>query len=210
MAENGQTSWHITGDHAGSCNCVWACPCQFNALPDKGNCEAALAWEIREGQFGDVSLDGVRFGMVVHWPGPIHEGDGTRQFVIGEGASAEQRQALEAMSSGEHGGAYFEIFASVCPNTRDPIEAPIELDADREGRRATFRVGDIGEARIEPIKNPVDESEHRVRIDIPDGFEYKLAEIANSVEWSVTADEPLSFSHENSYAQLYEFDWSNA
>ena len=51
---------------------------------------------------------------------------------------------------------------------------------------------------------------HRVRIDLPNGFEYKQAEIANSVSWTVASGDPLAFSHENTYAQLYEFDWSNA
>lgn len=204
-------SWRIEGHHAGSCNCVWACPCQFNALPDKGHCEALLAWEIEEGHFGDVSLDGVRFGEAVHWPGAIHEGDGTTQLVVDEGASDEQRDALIAMVSGKHGGTYFEIFASVCPNVREPIVASIELEIDREARRATFRVGGIGESEVAPIVNPeIGDDEHRVRIDLPDGFEYKQAEIGNSVEWTVNGEPPLSFSHENTYAQLYEFEWSNA
>ena len=34
-------------------------------------------------------------------------------------------------------------------------------------------------------------------------------EIGNGVDWRVTADAPLSLSHENTYAQMYEFDWSN-
>src|SRR5919201_4652069 len=208
MSSNGQTSWRIKGDHAGSCNCVWACPCQFNASPDKGNCEAFLVWEIREGHFGYVSLDGVRFGFAVHWPGAIHEGNGTRQFVVGEGASGEQRAALETMASGKEGGTYFEIFASVLSDDREPVVAPIELDADREARRATFSIGGLGESRVEAIVNPeIGDDPHRVRIDLPDGFEYKQAEIGNSVAWSVESESPLSFSHENSYAQLYEFEW---
>jgi hypothetical protein len=138
MNANGQTPWRIKGRHAGSCNCVWACPCQFNAPPDKGNCEALLAWEIEEGHFGDVSLDGVRFGEAVHWPGAIHEGDGTTQLVVDERASEEQRDAIIAMASGEQGGTYFEVFASVCPNVREPIVASIELEVDREARRGRF------------------------------------------------------------------------
>ena len=73
MEANGHTPWHITGRHAGSCNCDWACPCQFNALPNHGYCEALLAWEITDGNFGDLSMDGVRFGFAVHWPGAIDE-----------------------------------------------------------------------------------------------------------------------------------------
>lgn len=34
--------WEIKGTEFGNCNCIFACPCQFNALPDKGFCEAAV------------------------------------------------------------------------------------------------------------------------------------------------------------------------
>jgi hypothetical protein len=210
MSTNGRTGWQIKGDHAGTCNCMWACPCQFNGLPDKGNCEAVLVWQIRDGHFGDTSLDGVRFGFAVHWPGAIHEGNGTRQFVVDEGASAEQRQALNDMATGQHGGTYFEIFASVVSDL-EPAVAKIDFDVDRESRRGSFRIAGLGESRIEPIVNAdISPDEHRVRIELPNGFEYQVAEIANSAEWSVSAEEPLSFSHENTYAQLYEFEWSNS
>ena len=212
MADNGQTPWRLTGHHAGSCNCIWACPCQFNANPTHGYCEALLAWEITEGSFGDVSLDGVRFGFAVHWPGPLHEGNGVAQMVLDPGASDEQRDAIIAINSGTQGGMFFEIISSIVTEVREPIVAPIELDVDRDARRGTFKLGGVGEARIEPIVNPEipDSGEHRVRIDLPDGFEYTFAEIGNSAEWNVDSGAPLEFSHENTYAQMYEFEWSNA
>jgi hypothetical protein len=211
MEADGSTPWRLTGHHAGSCNCTWACPCQFNALPSNGYCEALLAWQISEGNFGDVSLDGVRFGAAAHWPGAIHEGNGTAQVVIDNGASQEQRDAIVAITSGEHGGTFFEIIASVLSEFRDPVDAPIQLDVDREARRGTFSLAGVGESRIEPIVNrDISEDEHRVRIDLPDGFEYKQAEIGNSVEWKVDSGDPLSFAHENTYAQMYEFEWSSA
>jgi hypothetical protein len=208
---NGATEWRIAGDEVGSCNCIWACPCQFNANPTHGNCEALIVWQIREGHFGDLDMSGVRFGVAVHFPGPIHYGDGTVQLVVDEAASDEQREAIQAMASGENGGTYFEIFSSVCPNKRDPITASIGIDVDRDARRGTVRVDGVGEARIEPIVNPeIGPDEHRIRIDLPDGFEYKQAEIGNTVEWEVSADDPLSFAHEDTYAQMNAFDWSNA
>src|SRR5687768_14989037 len=187
MAENGQTPWRIAGHHAGTCNCDWACPCQFNANPTHGYCEVLLAWEITDGSFGDVSMDGVRFGFAVHWPGAIHEGNGIAQPVVGEGASDEQRDAVLAITSGQHGGEFFEIIAAVLSEVRDPVVAPIDLEVDRDARRGTFKLGEVGESRIEPIVNPdiPDSGEHRVRIDLPDGFEYKFAEIGDSVEWKV-------------------------
>jgi hypothetical protein len=48
-----------------------------------------------------------------------------------------------------------------------------------------------------------------VRIDLPDDVEYKQAEIGNSAEWRVGSGDALSFHHENTYAQMYEFEWSN-
>jgi hypothetical protein len=207
MAANGNTDWRIAGDEVGNCNCVWACPCQFDALPSEGHCEAMIGYAIREGHFGETRLDGVRWAWLVHWPGAIHEGDGTRQTIVDETASDEQREAIEALVSGDHGGAYFEIFASVMSHERRPIRAPIEIEADREGRKASMRIGDIAESRVEPIRNPVDNSEHRVRIDLPDGFEYKIAEIGNTVSASSKAEAPLDITLENTYAQLNEFDW---
>ena len=35
-----------------TCNCAWGCPCQFNALPTHGRCEAMVAVRIREGHYG--------------------------------------------------------------------------------------------------------------------------------------------------------------
>jgi hypothetical protein len=51
---------------------------------------------------------------------------------------------------------------------------------------------------------------HRARIVLPGGFEYSEAEMANTVRCKTTAEEPLSLTLENTYAQLNEFNWSNA
>jgi hypothetical protein len=202
------TKWRIAGEEVGSCNCSWGCPCQFNALPTHGRCEAALAWEIREGHYGDTRLDGVRFARIYSWPGAIHEGNGTRVLIIDQKATAGQRDALLALESGTQGGVYFEIFAAVCPNKLEPIFAPITIEADREHRRARVLIPDVLQAQIEPIRNPATGQEYRARIVLPDGFEYKEAEVGNTVSFEVRHT-GLAMRHANTYAQLNEFDWSN-
>ena len=209
MSANGQTSWRIAGDEVGNCNCDWGCPCQFDALPTHGNCMAMIAYQINKGSFGDTSLEGVRWAWLVWWPGPIHEGNGVRQMVVDESASSEQREAIEPMLAGKHGGGYFEIFASVMSKELGTVYAPIEIDADREERTGSVKIGDLAECTVEPIKNPVTGDPHRVRIDLPEGFEYKQAEIGNTVRATVSSEDPLSFTLENTYAQLNPFDWSN-
>jgi hypothetical protein len=206
----GGVTWRIAGEEVGGCNCAWGCPCQFNALPTRGRCEGFGACEIRQGHFGSTRLEGVRFAGLYSWPGAIHDGNGTRQFVVDERASGEQRAAIEALESGEHGGAFFEIFASVCPNRFPTVVAAIEFSVDRNARVAAVRIPGVVENLIEPIRNPVSGEDHRARIVLPDGFEFTEAEVANSVVLRAGSESPLSFSHQNTYAQLNQFDWSNA
>lgn len=209
MSTPAKTPWHIVGEHIAGCNCAWGCPCQFNALPTYGRCEALGGWQIREGHFGATALDGVRFARIDWWPGPIHEGNGTRQLIIDEQATPDQRAALVAIASGTQGGTSFEIFAAVCPNVLDPVFAPITLQIDRERRKALLHIPDLGDLRTEPIKNPVTGKELRARIVLPDGFTFKEAEMANTVTLRVQSGPPLVFEHANTYGSLNAFDLSN-
>jgi hypothetical protein len=98
----------------------------------------------------------------------------------------------------------------VCPDDREAISAPIAMETDREARTGSLRIEGIAESRAEPIRNPVTGDAHRVRIDLPEGFEYRIAEIGNTAFARATAEDPLSLDLENTYAQLNQFDWSNA
>jgi len=209
MSGPARIKWRIAGEEFASCNCNWGCPCQFNALPTTGRCEAFVTCLISEGYFSDVRLDGIVFSRIYWWPGPIHKGNGIRRMIVDKQATEEQRSALIAIESGEHGGLIWEISAAVAPHSIETLFAPITFNVDREKRRAAVRIPGIGETNIEPIKNPVTGEGHRARIVLPDGFEYKEAEMGNTVNCSVSAGDKLTFELKNSYAQLNVFDWSN-
>src|SRR5258708_33130512 len=81
-----------------SCNCNWGYPCQFNALPTTGQCEATGAWQINDGYFGNIRLEGLRFAAAVWWPGPIHDGNGVWCTIVDEQATKEQREAIVALA----------------------------------------------------------------------------------------------------------------
>ena len=51
------TPWEIKGRELANCNCNFGCPCQFGILPNRGNCEAAIVYQIDTGHYGDVKLD---------------------------------------------------------------------------------------------------------------------------------------------------------
>ena len=204
-----KVEWDIIGEEVASCNCDWGCPCQFNALPTKGFCEALVGLRIEHGHFGSTSLDGVIYAQLVHFDGPVHAGNGHRLLVIDEKSSPEQQEAIKALTSGAHGHPVFEIFSAMMPNQMEPVVAPISFEVDRERRLARISIPGIAETEIQPIKNPVTGDEHRARIDLPNGFEFKLAEVGNSLRWNGTAGGKLSMAHENTYAQLARVEWAS-
>ena len=131
------------------------------------------------------------------------------QLAIDERTTAEQRAALVNITSGKEGCTFFEIFASVVKTTLEPMYVPIELSSDRDGRVAALNVPGLGEFRVEPIRNPVTGETHRAIIKLPDGFEFKEAEMANCVEHSARAGDKV-ISNRNTYAQFAAVEWSNA
>ena len=204
-----KTPWRIVADETGTCNCAWGCPCQFNAEPTHGRCEALVAIHIRDGHYGSTKLDGVTFAAAYWWPGAVHEGNGVVQLAIDERATPEQRTALLNITSGKEGCTFFEIFAAVVSKALDPIFTRIELTSDRERRMAELKVPGLGEFRVEPIKNPVTGEEHRALIKLPNGFEYKEAEMGNCLENYAKIGSNV-ISNKNCYAQFAAVDWSNA
>lgn len=200
--------WRIRGEETGGCNCAWGCPCQFNAAPTHGRCEGFMTIRIAEGHFGRVRLDGARVGLAFSWPAAMHEGNGTLQVLFDAGATPEQRDALAAIVSGAHGGRIFEIFSVIAPNRPAPLVVPMRIEADRETRMARISLSGVVEYEAEPIRNPVTGEEHRAQIHLPGGFEYRMAEVANSVRLHVQTG-PLRFEHRNTYAQFNEFNWGN-
>ncbi len=208
MPEATKTTWRIEGEEVVSCNCAWGCPCQFNALPTNGRCEGLGAIRITSGQFGDTRLDGVKFAITLSWPGAIHEGNGTMQLIVDKDATSEQRHALTELAAARHGGAFWEIFSAVCPNVLPTLYLPIEFESDRVRRTSRLRIEGLAETEVQPIKNPVTGEEHEAKIVLPKGFEYKEAQMGNTVSGHVRSD-AITFQLRNTYAQLAEIEWSN-
>ncbi|HEX2199895.1 MAG TPA: DUF1326 domain-containing protein [Burkholderiales bacterium] len=203
------TPWEIRGRELINCNCSYGCPCQFNALPTKGFCEAIGAIAVDKGRYGDVNLDGTKLGVVFHWPGPIHEGKGKCQPILDSSATPEQRDALLKIMSGQDTEPFatmFAVFASTVEKVFDPVFTRIEFDVDVEARRGKVRAEGVFELAGEPIRNPVTGQEHRARIDLPHGFEYEIAEIGSA---SSASKGNLAIKLDKSYAQFAHLHLNN-
>ncbi len=193
--------WTIKGREFIHCNCAYGCPCQFNALPTEGHCRAIGIVDIDEGHHGDTRLDGLRCGMIVSWPGAIHEGRGAVVPIIDERASDEQREALLRIMSGqdtEPGATFFQVFATTFETFHDPVFAPIDFEIDAKDARRGSIFRDGGGSR-RAIVNPVTGEEHHARINLPHGFEYDRCEVGRG--WAETSG-PLAVSLADSHAHF--------
>ena len=181
------TPWEIKAREFVNCNCDYGCPCQFNALPTHGNCEAIAGIQIDEGHYGDVDLSGLRVAGIYQWPGAIHEGNGKCQAIVDERADDRQREALLNIMLGKDTdpmATMFAVYASTITELFDPIFAPIDFEVDVDGRTGRLVVNGVIDMKGEPIRNKVTGEQSRARIDLPDGFEYTLAEIGSGTSKS--------------------------
>jgi hypothetical protein len=99
--------WQITGEYFEACSCDFVCPCPtsgMTARPTKGHCDAGLVFRVERGRYGGTALDGLGFAVLLHTPGPMIEGNWTVGLILDERASAEQREALTTIASGQGGG----------------------------------------------------------------------------------------------------------
>ena len=174
--------WELKGVEFVNCNCDYGCPCQFNGRPTYGDCRAVGAYRFDEGHFGEVDLGRLNVIGVFSWPKAIHEGNGRAFLIIDERASEAQRNALLSIFSGENtepGKTVWNVFAATFTEVLPPEVRPIHIDIDVEQRKGTVHVDGLIEMVGEPIRNPVTGEKHRARIDLPNGFEYSIAEMGS-------------------------------
>jgi hypothetical protein len=186
-------------------HCDWGCPCQFNAPTTHGHCQAVTGGHIAEGYFNDIRLDGLDYAFLYAWPGEIADGNGREQAIICEQADASQREALGKILHGEStapGATHWFVFASTMSEILETLYAPIELSVDVEARKATLTVPGMIESSGSPIIDPNSGDEFRARIDLPNGFEYRVAEVGTAT--STVRGTGVDMQLENSYGQFNE------
>jgi hypothetical protein len=205
---NNLVEWSMQGTEFANCNCNVGCPCQFNALPTHGNCRAHTFVQIEKGHFGDVRLDGLRWGIMAMWPGPIHLGNGTFQTIIDEKADPKQRAAIEAVSHGketEPGTLIWQVFSTTVTKVLPTLFKPIELTIDLKARTAKLSVPGIAGGDAASIRNPKTGAEHVARVTLPKGFEFTEAEFVSGN--CKAASESINLDFSNTHAHLARINW---
>ena len=146
-------AWKLSGELIETCSCNMLCPCWFGQadlmIMDQGWCATSLLLRIHEGEFDGVDLSGQNAVVGLHFPGPtLFDGQGTGRVYVDEGASADQRSAIETILQGQAGGG-MEVPASLVSSWLPTKTAAIAVEEDDGQVKATVDgIGDMASRRL--------------------------------------------------------------
>jgi len=150
-----EPAWSIEGRMISADSCGPDCHCIIGGAPDHGLCKFFAMCQIDNGQYGDVKLDGVKYGLAGEFIQKIIGEPVKRSFVayyIDSGASAEQREALRKLFTGPS-------FAGM-GQSAELKEVPIKfenLDAfGQVGKTVSGTAGDVAKVEVTPIAGGTD------------------------------------------------------
>jgi hypothetical protein len=142
--------------------------------------------------------------VLADWPGAIHEGGGKAVIYYDERADEQQREALEALARGGEGGPW-----GIFINTYELLgvnPAPFELNID--GENSSYKIGDVAELQMEPIKNPVSGAEVRSGVVLPTGLVFNEGWCAASTHFHV--NDGVAYDHSGKQAEYAPFEYSSS
>ncbi len=205
MSESNSPQWRMEAEYIQSCNCDYGCPCNFNALPTNENCEALVAYKIKQGNFGNTVIDGVTFAWGLWWPKAIHMGNGIGELYVDTRATPEQVKAIEEITSGKHGGGVFMVFPSTLTETRPTVITDIEFEYDAYD--AWFTIEGAGRVKSQHIKNPITNESWEGEVLMPGGIVFKRGTVT-SVDWEWNSDD-ISLLHEHKNGHVSVATYTN-
>jgi hypothetical protein len=117
-----------------------SCQCIVLETPTGGVCTAALAWNITEGNYGDVDLSGRQAAMLISSDEGVMFDPSTQWdivLLIDEEASEEERAAIEDIYLGRAGGIWGPVAEGHFRST-EVGTAPVEFEVDGDTSRVSF------------------------------------------------------------------------
>ncbi len=206
--------WQVRGDWFDVCKCNIPCPCTFAQPPTYGDCQAVLAYHIREGHYGDVPLDGLNLVAVATFEGNIWAGEATGfrfGIFIDERTDERQQAAMLTIFSGQGGGMPAQLGAIWGePEVLGVEAAPIEVEVAADLSHWRAEIPGKVLASAEALGGPTTASGERVQTLNPPGSEVGPGGAAT---WGrATADRVdalgLRFEWDGRSSKHIPFDWS--
>ena len=198
-------AWRMKGQYLKNCSCKAFCTCDADGDPSPNDfCEGVIAWHVDEGNFDQIDLSGLNFGAAFHFPGPLYEGNGQVEAFVDERANEQQRDAFGKILTGQAGGAWFEIVASLVSEVKGMHFVPIQWEFDLARRHARVNIPGFVEMTNTPIKIKPTDDELQMTVRLPNGVEYKEMSVAQvtmkstgaiKFEWSNTSGGMANVEH---------------
>jgi hypothetical protein len=145
-------AWQMKADMWEWCSCAALCPCWLGpaGAPDKGWCAAAILYDIKQGSIDGVDVSGTKAVLTAEWPGNFFGGNGKARMYIDQGASDQQRLALEAVFSGKKGGLFEGLMGAVISKWLPSKTTAIDV---QRGGTPAVSIGQFGKVTLTPFKN---------------------------------------------------------
>jgi hypothetical protein len=163
------------------------------------------SFQVDEGAYGDVRLDGLKAFAAMKWPGAIHEGNGVGAYYVDESGGPAQRDGLARIIMGRAGGPPWAIFASTLSHVVGPHFVKIALKV--AGRDTEVSVDGRIRIAFQPIRNPVTKAESSPKVVLPQGFVFQEGEQYALKEFWVSEGPELAFAHPGRCGELARVRW---
>ena len=140
--------YNLQGTLLEACSCNVLCPCWIGEDPDKGTCDAFIAYHYDKGEINGVDVSGLSVVNVVQIPGNVLTPKSWKLvMLVDERATDEQINALTDAYSGKLGGPLADLaqlIGEVIAVERVPISHNVRQGA------GTLQAGDFVDAEMEP------------------------------------------------------------
>ena len=143
--------YSLQGTLTEACSCNVLCPCWIGEDPDGGECYAVVAWHLDSGHVTGIDVSGRSVVAITHIPGNILAGNWEVVMFVDEHSSAEQRDALVKVFSGQLGGPLAD-FAQPIGTVKGVESVPISHQV--RGGTGTLHIPGVVEAEMEPYRSP--------------------------------------------------------
>jgi hypothetical protein len=187
------------------------CACTFAQPPDDGECEGILAWHIRDGNFGDVELDGLNVVALGYFEGNIWEEEtkATMGMFLDERADDSQRQALQTIWSGQAGG-WPAGFAENIGEIRGLEFAPIDFEIADDLAHWSVEIPGKAKGSASGLAGPTNPEGAPVQVHNAPGAEVGPGQVATYAIADENAVDAFGFKWDwaGRSSKHFPFDWS--
>ena len=211
---NNVPKWSASGDWFDVCKCGIPCPCEFAQTPTYGDCEGVMAYHIRNGHYGETSLDGLNVLALMYFKGNIWAGNTKAiiAFFFDERADEKQREALNMIFTGKAGGFMSEV-AKFIGEIRGMDYTPIKFEISDNLSHWSAEIPGKVLAKVEALTGPTTPPGKRVQTINPPGSEVGPGAAGAVATWGTAVTDEvdaMGFKWEwnGRSSKHIPFDWS--